>query len=88
MICHNCTPIPRPRCHTVKAVIDKGIVYCIDCGADVSKELDVEKICGDVSEPAIGADVEKCGNCGAELQAYCSNCFRSSTSNCTAFTNY
>ena len=45
MACYNCKPAPRPRCHRIRAVIDEGIVYCIDCGKDVTCELNMDKIC-------------------------------------------
>ena len=64
-MCYNCNPVPRPKCHTVKAVIDKGVPYCIDCGKDVTRELDAERI----SELKCNCEspqwlVGECINCG------------------------
>ena len=59
MPCYNCTPIPRPGYHAVQAIIHKGVPYCVDCGGDVTHELDVEKICGAVPKQAVQADAEK-----------------------------
>jgi len=67
-MCYNCNPVPRPKCHTVKAVIDKGVPYCINCGADVTHELDAEKIC--ISGPECDCAIfvrgigKNCFNCG------------------------
>ena len=80
MACYNCTPIPRPGCHTVRAVIDKGGVYCIDCGKDVTCELDAEKICGAVPKQAVEANAifdpvcRKCGDVLTTCELVCENC--------------
>ena len=64
MACYNCTPIPRPGCHTVKAVIEKGVVYCIDCGKDVTHELNA------IFDPVC----RKCGDVLTTCELVCENC--------------
>jgi len=57
------------------------------CGSDPKKWIYVSNVMMEfiehASQPAIQTNAEKCDNCGAELQAYCSNCFRSGTNNRT-----
>ena len=64
MPCYNCTPIPRHGCHTVKAVIEKGVVYCIDCGKDVTHELNA------IFDPVC----RKCGDPLTTCELVCENC--------------